>query len=130
MAIGCGKGIQGCIKDAEAGDIEAQFSLGSFYEHGQFDLPPSYVEAAKWYRKAALQGHPSAQLYLGVFLAQGQGVEPDYVEAYKWIDVAKRGNAFTKSVAVDTQKRLAALITPEQIAEGQRLSCEFVPTKG
>jgi hypothetical protein len=76
----------------------------------------------KWYRKAAEQGHAGAQLYLGVFLAQGQGVEPDFVEAYKWIELAKRGNEADKAAADESQKQLVAYMTPDQIAEGKRLA--------
>jgi hypothetical protein len=56
-------------------------------------------------------------------------VELDFVEAYKWIDLAKRGGGLDKIAAIDSQKRLIALMTPEQVAEGQRLSREFVPSK-
>jgi TPR repeat protein len=125
-----GKKIERCLKNAEAGDAESQYTIGIQYERGQFGFPQDLFEAAKWYRKAAIQGHAGAQLYLGVFLAQGQGVEPDIVEAYKWIELAKRGSALDKIAANGCQKRLVAFMTPEQIAEGQRLSSEFVPKKG
>ncbi len=129
-AAGNGKGIEGCIKDAESGDANAQYCLGGFYERAQLGLPQDDFEAAKWYRKAAEQGHAGAQLYLGILIAQGRGAEPDLAEAYKWIDLAKRGNVLDKAAAVETQSRLSALITPDQINEGRKLSSEFVPTKG
>jgi len=130
MAIGQGKGIEGCIKDAESGDANAQYCLGGFYERAQLGLQQDDFEAAKWYRKAAEQGHAGAQLYLGILIVQGRGAEPDFTEAYKWIDLAKRGNILDKAAAVETQGRLVTLMTQEQIAEGRRLSSEFVPTKG
>jgi hypothetical protein len=74
---GLGPGIEGCKREAAAGKAEAQFTLGGCYERGQMGLPQSYSEAAKWYRKAAEQDHHAAQLYLGILLAQGKGVEPD-----------------------------------------------------
>ena len=43
-----------------------------------------YVEAAKWYRRAAEQGDDSAQFNLGRMYADGEGVAQDYVEAAKW----------------------------------------------
>lgn len=119
--------MERCYKSAQAGDAESQYTIGIQYEQGQSGYPKDYAEAAKWYRKAAEQGHAGAQLYLGVFLAQGQGVKPDFVEAYKWIELAKRGNALDKVAAIDCQKRLVAYLTPAQVAEGQRLSSEFVP---
>ena len=43
-----------------------------------------YVEAAKWYRKAADQGYAPAQFNLGVMYDNGEGVAQDYTEAAKW----------------------------------------------
>jgi ribosomal protein S20 len=128
-ALGHGKGIQGCIDDAESGDVEAQCGLGEFYERGSLGLPQDYVQAAKWYLKAAEQGHSQAQLYLGVLMAQGQGVEQNLAEAYKWVDLAKRGSVFTKAAAIDTQSRLVKLMNPAQIDYGKMFSRNFVPTK-
>ncbi|GFO75996.1 uncharacterized protein BPLS_P3534 [Bathymodiolus platifrons methanotrophic gill symbiont] len=38
----------------------------------------------KWFRKAAEQGHASAQYYLGVNYFRGDGVVQDYKEAFRW----------------------------------------------
>ena len=43
-----------------------------------------YSEAAKWYRKAAEQGHAGAQNWLGVLYERGHGVSPSWSEAVKW----------------------------------------------
>jgi hypothetical protein len=51
------------------------------------------VEAAKWYHKAAEQGHASAQYNLGWCFMYGQGVAKDPVEAVKWYrKAADQGN--------------------------------------
>jgi hypothetical protein len=42
------------------------------------------VEAVKWYRKAAEQGHADAQVNLGECFMNGQGVAKDPVDAVKW----------------------------------------------
>src|ERR1700733_10775631 len=126
MAVGRGKGIEGCIKDAKSGDAKAQFSLGMFYEHGQFGLQQDAFEAADWYRKAAEQGHAGAQLYLGVFICNQ---EQNFVEAYYWLNLAKRGNVLDKVAAVDLQTKLMDLMSLDQIAEGERLSREFGQAK-
>ena len=64
------------LKKAETGDAEAQFQLGCFYSEKKCvrssDPDPerglcvikSRVLAAKWFRKAALQGHAKAQYRL------------------------------------------------------------------
>jgi len=47
-----------------------------------------YVEAVKWYRKAADQGSANAQYFLGVIYADGLGVKRDYLEAVEWFKKA------------------------------------------
>ena len=42
------------------------------------------VEAAKWFRKAAEQGHDWAQCLLGLMYRAGKGVNRDNAEAVKW----------------------------------------------
>ena len=44
----------------------------------------NYTEAAKWFRKAAEQGHAGAQYNLGLCYANGEGVPQNYAEAAKW----------------------------------------------
>jgi hypothetical protein len=109
---------------AEAGDCRAQHALGWTYSGGKC-VPQNYAEAAKWYRKAAEQGHRAAQLNLGCLLEKGQGVEQDLTAAYKWIALAKRpgpfGGYFISDAAAQDMPRLMALMTPDQIAEGQKL---------
>jgi hypothetical protein len=112
------------IGKAEAGDSKAQAAVGWTYAHGNC-IPQNYVEAAKWYRKAADQGHRGAQLNLGSLLLKGQGVEQDLTEAYKWIVLAKRpgpfGGYFVMDAATQFLPQLMALMSPDQIAEGQKL---------
>jgi Sel1 repeat len=53
-----------------------------------------YIEAAKWFHKAAEQGSASAQERLGVAYAKGQGAPQDYAEALKWLGkAADQGDA-------------------------------------
>ena len=47
-------------KSRRAGIPKAQYNLGVSYDHG-VGVPQDYAEAVKWYRKAAKQGHPTAQ---------------------------------------------------------------------
>ena len=56
--------------------------------------PGNYAEAAKWYRKAAEQGHAGAQTRLGIMNRYGTGVLQDYTEAIKLFQkAAVQGNA-------------------------------------
>ena len=52
---------------AEKGDAVAQFKLGVMYDRGE-NVPQHFAEAVKWYRAAAEQGHPEAQLALGRYV--------------------------------------------------------------
>jgi len=53
------------------------------YNNGQ-GVTQDYVQAAKWYRKAAEQGLADAQHNLGHMYSNGYGVTQVYAEALKW----------------------------------------------
>ena len=72
---------------AEAGDADAQVSLGYMYQTGQ-SFEQSYSLAARWYRPAAEQGNALAQFALGELYARGLGVEHDYDAAAYWFGLA------------------------------------------
>ena len=110
---------------AQQGDAYSQWQMGIQYEQGQAGYPQDYVEAAKWYRKAAEQDHHGAQLYLGVILAQGQGVQQNAIEGLKWILLAKRGNAMDRMAASDTQQRLEALMDAQKVNEARVMAAQF-----
>jgi TPR repeat protein len=118
-------GIEGCTKAAISGDVRAQFALGGYYGRGQFGLPQDYAESAKWYRKAAEQNHGAAQLNLGVYLAEGQGVEKNIVEGMMWIILANHVIAqhsegwFLHDAAYQAHRRLEAQMTEQQLAEAR-----------
>ena len=75
---------------AEAGDAEAQYSLGVAYAQGKA-VPKDPVAAARWVRKAAEQGHAEAQFHFASITDQGAGVEQDKIEAMKWFLLAAEG---------------------------------------
>jgi hypothetical protein len=83
---------QALFESAEAGDPEAQFDLGfRLWEE------KNYAESAKWLRKAADQGNPSAQTLLGMLYADGNGVAQSDFEAAKWYSkAAKGGDAYAQ----------------------------------
>ena len=51
---------EACRVQAEAGDADAQETLGLMYDDGE-GVPEDDAEAVRWYRMAARQGHTSAQ---------------------------------------------------------------------
>jgi len=115
--------VQLCRPLAEHGDARAQFSLGGMYYNGQ-GVQQDYPEAAKWTRKAAEQGYAPAQADLGVLYWNGQGVPQDVVLAYMWLSLA----AEQEPEAVEERNLAASQMTPDEIAEAQRLAREWKPT--
>ena len=55
----------------------------------------NFIEAAKWYRKAAEQGHVKSQNNLGIMYEEGEGVPQDYTQSVYWYR-----NAAARSAAV------------------------------
>lgn len=71
---------------------------------------------------AATAGDARAQYELGLLYITGEGVELDYVQAHKWVNIAA-----ARGVEAAAEKRdvLVDLMTPEQIAEAQTAAREF-----
>jgi hypothetical protein len=64
-------------------NAEAQCMMGVMYHVGH-GVPQDYIEAVRWYRKAADQGYAHAQNNLGAMYYEGHGVPEDDAEAVKW----------------------------------------------
>ena len=110
-------------KAADQNYAPAQFNLGICYSKGDGVLKND-AEALKWCRRAAEQNDSTAQRCLGLLYGVGQGAVKDYVEGYKWeLLAAAQGDERGK---LDVAK-LESLMTPEQIADGQKLARNFRP---
>ena len=71
---------------------------------------------------AVEQGNADAQLNLGGMYRYGHGIPKDYVMAYMWLNLAAaKGNASARINLDNLEKEM----TPDQIAEAQRLASEF-----
>lgn len=106
---------------AEQGLSSGQFSLGFCYALGE-GIARNDVEAVNWFRKAAEQGNVDAFFHLGESYAQGEGVAKDAVEAYKWFNLAAAQGV---DHAAEGRATIEKQMTPEQIAEAQKLSREW-----
>jgi hypothetical protein len=116
---------------ADQGNARAQFSLGKMYYIGQGVLRDN-AKADAWYRKAADQGFDYAQFNLGVAYEDGGlGVPQDYALAHMWFNLASSPatNTDLRQMAVENRDKLAAKMTPAQIADAQRMASEWKPTK-
>jgi TPR repeat protein len=107
-------------KAADQGDAFAQTNLGNCYRSGH-GVPQDHKQAVVWFQKAADQGDANGQAHLGICYANGEGVPQHFVFAYQWFNLA----AVTVSEWANERDKIANLMTPEQIAEGQRRSSEF-----
>ena len=109
---------------AEQGVADAQLNLGAMHGNGE-GVPESNEEAVHWYRLAAEQGNAIAQSNLGLKYANGEGVPRDLVLAHLWYNLsAAQGDVFGRTSRGIIERRM----TPEQIAEAQRLSREWIET--
>lgn len=80
--------VQDMKAKADAGDPQAQFTLGSLYDSGRGGVRRSGTEAEKWYRRAAEAGHAEAQNSLG----SGLQAARRYAEAREWYEKAAAQN--------------------------------------
>jgi uncharacterized protein len=89
------------LRDADAGDPDAQNGLGAMYYTGEavsrdaagniMDYDP--VSAAGWFFRAAEQGHAEAQFNLALLYLNGEGVDQDATKALEWFTrSAEQGN--------------------------------------
>ena len=116
-------------KAADQGADRAQHNLGFMYNNG-LGVPQDNAAAVSWYRKAADQGNGGAQNNLGLMYMEGQGVPQNLVQAHKWFSLAaaRVTRADVRERATKNRDNVATRMTPQQIAEAQRLAREWKPT--
>lgn len=110
---------------ARQGDAKAQETLGSMHWLGD-GVPENPVEAAYWFKLAADQGETGAQIALAGMYERGEGVPETYVEAYKWYNILTASSDVAQLYR-DAKEALRSKMTPDQIAEAQRLSSVWKP---
>ncbi len=108
---------------ADQGYLKAQMAVASMYHAGQ-GVQQNDAEALKWFGKAADQGNTDAQELVGFMHLHGKGTPMDPLRAYMWFNLsAWRGN----NDAAKYRDRTAYIMTPEQIAEAQKLARDWRP---
>jgi uncharacterized protein len=110
---------------AEQGNAHSQDALGFAYQNG-VGVQRDVSEAAKWFRKSADQDNIDAQFNLGEMYELGNGVPQDYVLAYMWFTLVTSHG--TRSYAMRGRDRVAQQMTPDQIAQAEKLAREWKPT--
>jgi TPR repeat protein len=84
---------------ALAGNADAQVKLGSLYRGMRNELI-----ATQWFSKAAMQGHPKAQLFLGYRYLYGIGAPKDPAAATTWLYKAAEQGEWAAYDAIRTMK--------------------------
>ena len=108
-------------------DVAEQLqNLGVVYNTGRGVSQDDAAEAATWYRKAAEQGHASAQYNLGLMHSEGQGVPQDNVEAHMWLNLAAaKSTGEKREQAVTARDRVAEQMTSADLSEAQHRAREW-----
>ena len=106
---------------ARAGFFRAQYNMGKLARDGR-GVPQDEAQAAAWFAKAAQQGYAKAQSHYGSRLAAGTGVARDPVQALKWMILAA---AQGHREAAENRAALARTMSPESVAEAERLADAF-----
>jgi hypothetical protein len=100
----------------------------------------NYRIALKWFLKGASRGDSSAQFQLGKIYEDGNGVPIDFVQAYKWFDIAAAthgacidqlppgGRQEDNHMEIKYRDSVARKMTEPQIKEAQRLAREWKPS--
>jgi TPR repeat protein len=116
---------------AAEGDARAQSVLGLLYYRGQGGVPQDKTEAVKWLRRAADQGDAQAQYNLGLSYVKGETGEPDNVSAHMWFNLAAAhfppSDTIARIGARKDRDLVAEKMTPDQMAEAQKLAREWKP---
>lgn len=88
--------LQPLLEQAEAGNADAQFDLGTAYYNGDTGNV-DYDQARRWWEKAAARGDKIAQYNLGTLYDEGRGVSQNHRIAAQWYrDAAQQGYAYAQ----------------------------------
>lgn len=105
--------------------VSAAMLICSLHSFAQSKEDNSVASLAQTRAKAEM-GDQDSQVRLGKIYEIGEGAPQDYVQAYKWYNIAA---ATGQRNAAPLRNLLAGKMTPEQIAEGQKASIEFLEAK-
>ncbi len=109
-------------KAAEQDQSEAQYGLAIMYISGN-GVKQDYKQAVHWYTKSAEHGYADAQMMLGILYSQGKGVPKDHVKSHMYLNIATvNGDEDAKQF----RDKIVRMMSPEQIAEAQKLAREWM----
>lgn len=112
---------------ASVGWLRAQSEQGNHRATGRLahvliETEDDREVALKLYQNAAANGDAFAQFQLGELYATGDGVEQDYVQAHKWMNIAA---TLGYQSAIEKRGVISQLMTPQMLADAQAAAREY-----
>lgn len=124
---------------AQKGDAEAQNLMGRLYFYDVPGVPKNYPVAARWFRRAADQGHAAAQYKLGGMVFAGRGLpQDDRLAVHWWRLAAEQGHAecqnnlgalFANGRGVPQDRVFAYALQALALANGNELAADNLRAK-
>jgi len=108
---------------ADQGSAAAQRKLGMMYRDG-LGVRKSQTEAFSLFEAAAMKRDSEAQFFLGIAFRDGHGIVQDFVRAHMWLNISSASNNDARNLSAEFRDQLAIKMTPQQIAEAQRMARE------
>ena len=79
--------LQKYLAKAQAGDVDAQYNIGTMYYHGE-GVERDHDQALKWFHLAAEQSDAEAQFNLGFMYGKGEGTPKNHRASMEWFHKA------------------------------------------
>ena len=122
------------LREAMAGNADAQFNLGVLYGNGLDDnghpISSKPREAIKWLLAAAKQGLPLAQMRLAEAYADSPNRSGGLAKAYFWFLLAGASlDGIHRDRAQSGGDRILGELTPEEVATAARLAQLWRPKR-
>lgn len=102
------------------GDKVAQYRFGLFFFNGDLGFTNA-AQAAEWFRRAADQGYPLAELAMAHAYLSGDGVVQDYEQGASWAEKAYQSDQVPQARDLMGLLLTGAIGEPQDITEGLSL---------
>lgn len=129
----CPEGLVWLRRAADLGSNDAKRALASIYEAGEL-APKDDAEALRL-RIEIVNSDVNGRLWLnatelGMMFILGKGTPRDDVQAYAWLNIAKRDGVILLPQVAKTLASLESRLSPEQLTKGQELARNWQPGDG
>ena len=109
------------LRCAERGNDKCQLYLGDIYRYGHGTVVRK-DKALDWYLRSVDQKNPVAALRLYSLYLHNSAMPENNIKAYMWFKIAK---VLGRDLSLKKEVSLKSGMTPEQVAESQRLATEW-----